>query len=148
MVPAPVKATLAAGDCANAPVVPAPVISLSLRKALTVLDKRSLLAELLMLIQNDSAAQRTLEQRLLVRGRDVVRYHVDSDSEDNANSEIDNEDVKESESDNERARDSKRRPIGTGDDDVTGRFAVCLHCNTQFDVTMNNRGDCRWHSGL
>ena len=93
---------------------------------------------------------------MLVQGKDVVRYHVDTDSEDDANSEIESEESElesESESDTSDKSDSdreskKRKPIAIGNEEYTARMTMCENCNEEFNVTLNDRGDCMWHPGI
>ena len=89
---------------------PAPNATQALKDALAVLDKRALLEVLLKIVENNPIVQHALEKKMLVRGRDVVRYHVDTDSEDNEISERESDD-EERESDNKDAKSLERRPI-------------------------------------
>ena len=77
---------------------------------------------------------------MLVRGKDVVRYHVDTESEDDESSESE-----ESESQSDAGDGST---IAIGDDEYTSRMAICENCKQEFDVTLNDRGDCVWHPGI
>lgn len=96
-----------------------------------------------------------LEQLCLVPGKEVVRYHADTDSEDDQDSENegseDEEDEEEStsNSDSEEDREARKKlkPIEAADDEMVPRNAKCLNCGENFDVTCNERGDCRWHTG-
>jgi uncharacterized Fe-S radical SAM superfamily protein PflX len=86
-----------------------------------------------------------LEKELLVRGKDVEKYHVDSDSEDNTNSKVESE---EDEDEDEDENDSTGfKLIMVGDDALTARYAKCTNCEEQCDVTMNERGYCKLHCG-
>jgi hypothetical protein len=82
-----------------------------------------------------------LEKSLLVKGREVVRYHADSDSED-ADEE---EEYYDDDSEDGFIKDVK--PIAIAEDEFTPKFAKCDNCKEEFDVTMNEKGDCRWHTG-
>jgi hypothetical protein len=91
-----------------------------------------------------------LEKKLLVKGREVSRYHADSDSEsekEDEEEEVDDED--EEESDAERSvilHKNCLQPISVADDEWTPRFAKCRNCHEEFDVTQNDeRGSCYWH---
>jgi hypothetical protein len=79
-----------------------------------------------------------LEKNLLVRGREVVRYHADSDSEDAE---------EEHKEDSEDGFSKEVKPIAIADDEFTPKYAKCDNCKEEFDVTMNEKGDCTWHSG-
>jgi hypothetical protein len=87
-----------------------------------------------------------LEKCLLVKGRDVVRYHADSDSED-AEEEDEEEDSEEDESDEGKGPRKELKPIALADDELTPKFAKCKHCKQEFDVTINEKGGCVWHTG-
>ncbi|KAI9769610.1 MAG: hypothetical protein M1839_003612 [Geoglossum umbratile] len=110
---------------------PKPAAPDALKKAIMTLGTELLRKELEFLCQEFPAVIHTLEDRLLVQGKDVVRYHMDTDSEDNANSE-------ESESESSPA----------GGEEYTARMATCENCDQEFDVTLNERGDCLWHPGI
>lgn len=100
---------------------------------------------------------RELESQWLVHGRDVIRYHADTDSEDDENSDKETSDEElydsdeyneEEKEDDRKARRNAMRGIKVGNDDATPRYAKCLHCRDTFDVTTNGRGDCCWHPGM
>jgi hypothetical protein len=90
-----------------------------------------------------------------VPGKEVVRYHADTDSEDDQDSENesseDEEDEEESadNSDSEEDREPRKKlkPIEAADEEIVPRNAKCLNCGDDFDVSCNERGDCRWHPG-
>jgi hypothetical protein len=75
----------------------------------------------------------------------VERYHVDCDSEDNTNSKIESEEYEDEDEDENDGTGFK--PIMVGDDELTARYAKCMNCEERFDVTMIERGDCKWHCG-
>jgi hypothetical protein len=53
------------------------------------------------------------------------------------------------ESGSENGRESKKRKrIVIEDEDYTARMATCESCKKGFDVIMNHRGHCVWHSGI
>jgi hypothetical protein len=98
-----------------------------------------------------------LEENLLVAGREVVRYHIDSDSENDQNSENESSEEEEEEDgshndsddlDEDKEPRKKFKPIAAADGEMVPKYATCLNCKAEFDVTFNNRGDCRWHSGI
>jgi hypothetical protein len=129
-----------------------PTVSTALRQAIKSLSAELLRDELQALCHQFPAIIHSLENRLLVQGKDVVRYHVDTDSEDDANIEIESEES-ELESDGSDNSDSdreskKRKPIAIGDEEYTARMAMCENCKEEFDVTMNYRGGCVWHPGI
>lgn len=155
MAPAPLTETASLD-------APASDTTQALQAALSVLDKKTLLSVLLKIVDNNPIVQRTLEKRMLVRGTDVVRYHVDSESEDNEDEdEAEESNVEESDeeesgkevsdekvSDNKHKISHRQKPITIKDDEFTGRLAVCLNCEEQFNVTENEKGDCIWHPGV
>lgn len=84
----------------------------------------------------------------LVLGKDVVRYHVDTEDEDAAATEESEKEEEDSDSKDEKvARIRNLQPIGLSDDSMTPRYAKCENCKEEFDVTSNERGDCVWHTG-
>jgi hypothetical protein len=88
-----------------------------------------------------------LEKNLLVRGREVVRYHADSDSEDAEEEDEEEEDGSEDRNEGGNGTVKELKPILIEDDEFTSRFAKCDHCEEEFDLTINEKGDCTWHSG-
>ena len=111
-----------------------PAIPDVLKKAIESLGTELLREELKFLCQEFPAVIHTLEDRLLVQRKDVVRYHIDTDSEDHADS---------------KGSESESSPAGEiGDEEYTARMATCENCNQEFDVTSNKRGDCLWHPGI
>jgi hypothetical protein len=44
-----------------------------------------------------------------------------------------------------RVQDTK--PIAIKDYKATGRIAECLNCEETFNVTDNEKGNCKWHLG-
>jgi hypothetical protein len=133
-----------------------PTVSDALKEAIKSLSAELLRRELEYLCHEFPAVIHTLEDRMLVQGKNIVRYHVDTDSEDDANSEIESEESElesESESDASDKSDSdqeskKRKPIAIGNEEYTARMAMCENCKEEFNVTLNDRGDCMWHPGI
>ena len=64
---------------------------------------------------------------------------MDTDSKDNESEEGGSDIVK--------LRSKERRPIAIKDHEVTGRVAICLNWEEQFNVTENWKGYCLWHIG-
>ncbi|KAI9764122.1 MAG: hypothetical protein M1840_008682 [Geoglossum simile] len=111
-----------------------PAVPDALKKAIESLGTELLRAELKFLCQEYPAVVHTLEDRLLVQRKEVVRYHIDTDSEDHANSSGGSE--------------SESSPTGeTRDEEYTARTEACQNCSQEFDVTLNKRGVCLWHPG-
>ena len=81
-----------------------------------------------------------LEKSLLVTGKEIIRYHADSDSED--------EGVDEYGFHGEDDSDAKLHlPIKVADEELTSREVVCENCKQVFDVTDNGKRVCLWHPG-
>jgi hypothetical protein len=112
-------------------------LSAEVKLALKPLNKSRLMKELVFLCQNSPAVEGILVERLLVRGKDVDRYHEDSDSEN------DTEQMKPFKSKSDRAQ----KAIAVADDVIVPRFAECLNCKEEFDVTNNDQRMCGWHPG-
>jgi hypothetical protein len=132
-----------------------PTVSHTLKEAIKSLGTELLRKELEFLCHEYPAVIQTLEGRLLVQGKDVVRYHLDTESEDDVNSEIESEESEESELESDASDKSdldrestKRKPIAIRDEEYTARMATCENCKEEFDVTLNDRGDCYWHPGI
>jgi len=119
---------------------PKPVVSAALRTAIDTMDHMRLRLWVKHYCETMQPLREDLEKGLLVPGKDVIRYHADSDSEDR---EEDEEESEESE-----MEESPIRPISLGDENLTPRYVKCVHCNGEFDVTKNDKGDCVWHPGL
>lgn len=135
---------------------PKPVkISSALAQAINTMDAWMLKAYVKHYCETNKILRCDLEQLCLVPGKEVVRYHADTDSEDDQDSENegseDEEDEEEStsNSDSEEDREARKKlkPIEAADDEMVPRNAKCLNCGENFDVTCNERGDCRWHTG-
>ena len=128
----------------------------TLRKAIGSLGPELLRKELLFLCQSFPDVIPPLEHHLLVQGKDVVRYHADTDSEDEGEeteseteSESDVSDESGSDRESKTSKTSKtRKLIAIGDDEYTARMATCQNCDQEFDVTFNHRGFCLWHPGI
>jgi len=103
----------------------------------------------------------------LVKGKNLIRHHADSDSEDAESScscynhspvhfENGGHECKAE----EMEADNNKRPIGLRDHELTPRFASCVDCGEEFDVTLNvvkfhkhassldREWPCTWHSGM
>ena len=120
---------------------PEPLVSNVLKRAIDKLDVETLRTWVKHYAEANQGFTNYLESGLLVRGKDVMRYHVNSASEDDELSEL------ESEGDEDEEEASGLKPIAVEDEEKTAKFARCMNCKEEFDVTANNRGDCIWHSG-
>jgi hypothetical protein len=107
-----------------------------LQSTLKSLSPAQLLLELQTICANHPEAKKAIQDKLFVKGKDIVRYHADAESED--------------ESDNSDAEDEgpkAKQTIPIADEELTSRHAKCLNCDEEFDVTNNQRGACFWHTG-
>jgi hypothetical protein len=129
---------------------PAPKgIPAALKSAIATLSEDRVREELETLCRQHDAARQDLERKLLVTGKEVSRYHANSESEDEKEEE-------QSDSDGSRVFDSRlhypksiksKLLIAVGDDEWTPRFAKCENCDEEFDVTENDERCCYWHTG-
>lgn len=123
---------------------PAPVLSPALKKAIDTIDATRLRMYLRQFCETIPELRQGLERQLLVKGKDVDRYHRDTDSEDDAESENESsEDGDES----EIGREKPLRPIAIGDEEFTPMYAKCENCEEEFDVSCNDTRECHWHTG-
>jgi hypothetical protein len=126
------------GIRAKTKAAPEPVVSDALKRAIDTMDDVRLRSWLKDWCKSVEPLRKDLEMSFLVRGEQVVRYHCDSESEDKED-EIDEEEEEE---------EKNKRPIVIEDEEMTPRYAKCDHCDEEFDVTENEKGDCIWHPGL
>jgi hypothetical protein len=128
-----------------------PVVSAALKGAIYSVDDVRLRQWIVDKCESIEPLRKCLEESFLVLGKEVVRYHVDCNLEDDEKSENDGSE-KDEEDDNgidEDGEPSKKiKPIAVADDKMTPRYASCLNCKDEFDVTINEKGDCIWHSGM
>jgi len=106
-----------------------------LKKAIKGLSKDKLCLYLSNIVDEYPHTAQQLEKQLLVKGKDVVRYHADPKSEDECDPDEQGGDLEE------------RHAIAVADEDFTPRYAQCLSCKEEFDVSENAKGSCCWHSG-
>jgi len=130
----------------------------ALNRAILTVDERRLRMDISAFVDDNPKLFEQLSTYWLVHGKDVVRYHEDTDDEDDGmtdESTDDDEGETEPDSDgsnvfsesSESRRFRKLKPIALKDEDMTPRYAKCENCKEEFDVTGNERGDCVWHSG-
>jgi hypothetical protein len=132
-------------------VSPEPIeLSAALNQAIDTLDHKQLRTWVKHYCKSIEPLGTKLENHLLILGKDVVRYHIDTDSEDDQGSvnESSEGDEDGENSDSGSAPGKKLEPIAATDDEMVPRYATCLNCGAQFDVSSNDRGDCRWHPGI
>ncbi|KAI9772502.1 MAG: hypothetical protein M1840_000707 [Geoglossum simile] len=111
-----------------------PAVSDAVMEVIESLGIELLRKELRFVCQEFPAVVRALGSRLLVQGKDVVRYHADTDSEDGEGVGMAWEESG-SESDRES---SKRKLIVIGSEEYTARMAMCENCGKEFDVTASD----------
>ncbi|PMD27004.1 hypothetical protein NA56DRAFT_697154 [Hyaloscypha hepaticicola] len=130
-----------------------PAVSAALKKAIDTMDHMRLRLLVKNYCETMEPLREDLEKSLLVPGGDVVRYHADTESEDDKND--DKESSSEDEIKDEDASDieeapkerKEKKPIAAADDEMVPRYTICLRCKAEFDVTANDKRDCTWHSG-
>lgn len=118
-----------------------PIVSIALEDAIDTMDEKLLRNTVKEYCATLPELREGME-KFLVRGRDVVQYHDDTESEGDVESEEENEEQEEHED-----VVKVKKPIAIGDDDFTPRFAECEYCNEKFDVSSNNYRTCYWHTG-
>ncbi|KAG4443386.1 hypothetical protein IFR05_001175 [Cadophora sp. M221] len=122
----------------------APVLSAALKNAINTMDAARLRMHLRQYCEAIPELRRGLERQLLVKGKGVVRYHRNTDSEDDAESENRSS---EDEDASEIGREKPLMPIAIGDEEFTPMYAKCENCEEEFDVSCNNTRECHWHTG-
>jgi hypothetical protein len=131
-------------------VAPKPIVSSALKKAIDTMDHMRLRLWVKHYCEIMEPIRADLEKSLVVLGKDLIRYHTHSASEDDEYSENESteeeEDEEDSDSDGDRKSKKRLKPIAVADDEMLPRYALCMNCKvSDFDVTANDRGDCRWH---
>ncbi|KAH7408054.1 hypothetical protein BKA64DRAFT_437947 [Cadophora sp. MPI-SDFR-AT-0126] len=138
------------GTRANA--TPATDIPPALIEAINTMDADRLRKYVRDYCLDNIEVRKRLAEQLLVTGKHVVRYHADSDSEEDVNSENESSEEKEEDGNaDEGAKETGKvkplKPISVGDDEFVPRFAKCENCEQEFDVSDNHTRKCRWHTG-
>jgi hypothetical protein len=113
----------------------AKALSPALKSAIATLSESRIRRELEILLSQHDAARCYMEEKLLVKGRELSRYHADSDSEtENRHEEEEEEEEEESETNSQHSNSHTRRiqnsmlPIPVADDEWTPRYAKCQNC--------------------
>jgi hypothetical protein len=128
-------------------------LSPALTKALHNSSDKRVRRLLTRLCREQPAAKALVEREFLVPAGEVVPYHADTESEDEG---IDSEEGSEDKAGNVDRPMNRQAPIlptlkrkanGSIDAELVPRFARCENCKEEFDVTINERGDCVWHPG-
>lgn len=95
---------------------------------------------------------KTIENFFLVKGKDIIRYHEDTESEDCGESEESEleefpSDVESENSNDKRERKRREKVILAEDEEVIPKNAICENCKEEFELDRNERGCCVWHLG-
>ena len=130
-----------------------PAVSLALEEAIDTIDHVRLRRLVKQCCKSNEPLRKELENILLVHRRDVIPYHTDSFSEDNLGSD---EESSQKDEEGNRGEDDtseypvlkKRKQIAAAEDKMLPRFAMCMNCEAEFNVTVNQKGDCLWHPGI
>ncbi|TVY75875.1 hypothetical protein LSUE1_G005614 [Lachnellula suecica] len=111
-----------------------PKLPAALDLALRTLDPDRMREILIAECQTNATLNKKLQLALVIKGKDIVRYHADTNSED------------AEESDEGEEEEEELLPIAHPDEDSTSRYTKCRNCAETFDLKRNARGDCVWHS--
>jgi hypothetical protein len=71
-----------------------------------------------------------------------------TESEDDVNSENESSKGEDEGSNEYREPRKKLKLIKVADDEMVPGNAKCLNCKEEFDMSSNDRGDCRCHIGM
>jgi hypothetical protein len=123
--------------------------SKELLKAIDTVDAARLRTIIKDLCATNSALKLSLESQWLILGKDIARYHADTDSEDAGYSDEDENETNEQYEARRQLQEAERskRPIKLDAQDFTSRFVECENCEEEFDLGDNLRGWCVWHPG-
>ncbi|KAF8847874.1 hypothetical protein BDZ45DRAFT_606751 [Acephala macrosclerotiorum] len=94
-----------------------------------------------------SDLREALEKECLVQGKNIVRYHADTASEDAKDDKSSGTEDGSDDDGTSTQNKKEKKSIAIEDDEFAPRFAKCEHCEEEFDVTNNEKGDCLWHTG-
>jgi hypothetical protein len=83
--------------------------------------------------KQDNGFAHWLATQMMVPGKDIVRYHIDTDDEDADETEDDEDDQEEN--------------VCVEDLKMTSKYQYCTRCKQSFDLATNYRGACSWHPG-
>ncbi|KAL2073922.1 hypothetical protein VTL71DRAFT_11248 [Oculimacula yallundae] len=130
-------------------------VSAALKKSISTIDPTRLRRFILRFCETIPELREGLEKELLVKGKTIVRYHLNSDSEDRGETEEESTDeeandhgvskyIRQTEKEDLR----RQGPIVIEDEEFTPKFAKCENCKKEFDVSDNDTRDCHWHTGM
>ncbi|KUJ12176.1 uncharacterized protein LY89DRAFT_738793 [Mollisia scopiformis] len=120
-----------------------PAVSQVLADTIKSMDASLLRSLVIKHCHSNAPLKNALEEELLVTGKDVIRYHDGSESEDDAESEIKSDE----EGSGDEEEGSTTKPIAIADHEYTSRYTECINCKETFDVTENLVRACYWHPG-
>jgi hypothetical protein len=123
------------------------LVSAPLKAAIYSVESTRLRKLITSFCESNAQLREQFEGEFLVRGREVVRYHPDTESEDAG---LDSEEDGDEYDDREKVKKelNQKRSLALGDEEMTPRFVKCKNCDEEFDVTVNERGNCVWHEGM
>lgn len=105
----------------------------------------AVLAQELLLVEEEQAGYEVVE-----RNHDSDLSTSDEKEQSDEGSEVEDEDEEEDAEDDE-AKDTDGHRAGVSADAASSlkrlrpRFATCVNCSEEFDVTANNKRSCVWH---
>lgn len=122
--------------------------SKELFKAIDTVEAARLRTIIKDLCATNNALKQSLETQFLILGKDISRYHADTDSEDAGYSDVDKNETQEQYDDRHQLLEAerKKKPIKLDDAQLHPRFVQCENCEEEFDLGDNLRGWCVWHS--
>ncbi|KAK0099424.1 hypothetical protein ONS95_003507 [Cadophora gregata] len=125
-------------------VTPDAYVPIALIEAIETMDSTRLRRFVHQFSRDIPEVRELLTQQVLVKGKDVVRYHRDSDSEDDVDSERESSEEEEEEG---SGKVKILKPIIESDEEFVPLYAKCENCEQEFDVSDNKTRNCFWHPG-
>ena len=71
----------------------------------------------------------------------------ESDQESETEELEEESEIEDTESEDSSFEDPWSAAVAINGKKMRSRYAICKHCNEEFDVTQNEKGDCEWHAG-
>ena len=134
-------------------------VSEALEAAIKTAQPNRMVSVVLSLCETNPQLVEQLNELWLVKGKEVVRYHADTESEGEGDISDSEEDREDSDVEIEQMKIPKKvkatrgeavpeasKGIAVEDEEFTARYATCMNCKEEFDVTVNEKGMCRWHA--
>ena len=116
-----------------------------LEDAISSAEHRRITSTLRTICLYSPQARGIAERLLLVEGKHVRRDHIERACDEDGVLLPDDEAGGDSESEDDA--DEVERTSGGMKKVPRPRFATCINCNQEFDVTKNEEVDCQWHTG-